>query len=137
MDNSKVVHRFFRVRASARDDNNDLVRGTGHVCLALVPVRGNPKKYRVAASFKSPADSSDRDLGMAIADGRLISRKAGRNFFITAASVETAVKVATSALFERKRTLRRRGRKVSRPFAPDWLVDAVVAKEHVLTAIKR
>lgn len=137
MDNTKVAHRFFRVRASAKDDKNVLVRGTGHVCLALTPCSGNPKKFRVAASFKSPADKLDRGLGITIADGRLASRKAGRNFFVTAASVETAAKAATSALFNRKRALFRRGQKVSRPFAPDWLVQAVVEKEHLLIPLKR
>lgn len=123
---SEIAHRFFRVRASALDDNNQKINGTGHVCLVLKPSTRTPQNYRVAVSFKSPADKLDRELGVKIAEGRLISTRVGRNFRVKAKNLDAAFTVAIDTLFEKERSVFRRGKAVSRPFVPDWLYQAVV-----------
>jgi hypothetical protein len=132
---SKIVHRFFKVRASGLNDQNKVVRGIGHVCVALRPmINGNG--FRVGLSFKSPVDSKDIELGQKIADGRLISRKSNRNFIVRAKTSETAFKQAVQKMFSIKRKVNRRGEMVSRPFVPDWLHNAVMEQQHELTVLK-
>lgn len=133
---SDITHRFFRVRASALDDNQKKVNGIGHVCLVLRPTR-TAQTYRVAVSFKSPADKLDRDLGVRIAEGRLTSPRPGRNFRVTAKSLDGAFSAALSTLFTKSRRVMREGKAVSRPFVPDWLHQAVVEQEHQIQALKR
>lgn len=134
---SDITHRFFRVRASALDDNLQKVNGTGHVCLAVQPSLKDPKSFRVAVSFKSPADKLDRELGVRIAEGRLTSTRPGRNFKVKAKNLETAFEVAVDSLFAKHRRVIRKGKTVARPFVPDWLHQAVVEQERVMIALKR
>ncbi len=135
-DTSDITHRFFKVRASALDDNQKKVNGTGHVCLALRPAR-TPQTYRVAVSFKSPADKLNRELGIKIAEGRLTSARPGRNFRVTAKSIDGAFSAALNTLFTKSRRVIRKGKTVTRPFVPDWLHQAVIEREHQIQALKR
>lgn len=137
MTNTSKFFKFFSVRASALDDNRNLVKGTGHVCVAVQPSARNPQVYRVAVSFKSPADKLDRELGMRIAEGRLTSARPGRHFRVTAKTVDAAFKAALDSLFEKNRRVVRKGKTVTRPFVPDWLHQAVVEQEHRIHALKR
>lgn len=133
---TEIAHRFFRVRASALDDNQQKVNGTGHICLVLRPTR-TPQTYRVAVSFKSPADKLDRELGVRIAEGRLTSARPGRNFRVTAKSIDGAFSTALSTLFTKSRKIIREGKAVNRPFVPDWLHQAVIEQERQIQTLKR
>lgn len=136
MKDTSKFYKFFSVRASALNDNKELVRGTGHVCVAVQPSVRNPKSYRVAVSFKSPADKLNRELGMKIAEGRLISSRPGRNFRINAKNLDSAFDTALDTLFTKSRKVFRKGKAVARPFVPDWLHQAVVEREHRIQALK-
>ncbi len=132
---TNVTHKFFKVRASALNDNQVRINGVGHVCLVLKPVK-NSSKFRVAVSFKSPADKANPVLGTRIAEGRLNSRRAGRNFVVSARSISDATNKALTEMFTKTRRVFRRGHLQRRPFVPDWLFKAVVEKERSLVSIK-
>lgn len=135
-DTDQISHRFFGVRASAMDDNQRKIRGTGHVCLVLKPSVRNRKLFRAAVSFKSPADKLNRELGVRIAAGRLASARPGRSFVIRASNLENAFQTALESIFTKQRKVFRRGKTVMRPFVPDWLHQAVVERERQMIPLK-
>lgn len=138
-NSEKILHQFFRVPASAfaEPEGNKparKVRGVGQVCVVARPLP-NKTRFRVAFSFKSPADKLNRDLGLRIAEGRLLCRKADRNFTVTAKTVKAAFEVALAQLMTKTRKVRRRSSVVTRPLAPDWLHEAVVLREKLLEPV--
>jgi hypothetical protein len=136
MKDTSIAHRFFSVRASALDDNRQKVSGTGHVCLVAKASPKNPTNFKVAVSFKSPVDKLNKELGLKIAEGRLVSSRPGRNFKIRANSVDEAFKVAIEAIFTKQRKVVRKGETVVRPFVPDWLHQAVIEQKRKVVSLK-
>ena len=134
--NSKLVHRYYKVRASAVNDYHARVNGVGHVCVVLSRSKKTPTNYKAAVSFKSPADHFDKERGIQIASGRLRSRKPGRNFRVTGRTVEAAVAEVLRRLLDKRRKVFCRGKAISRPYAPDWFYAAVVEKERQLLPLK-
>lgn len=136
MKTNEISHRFFRIRASALNDDQQKVNGVGHVCLVLKPSLRSKNVFRAAFSFKSPADLANRELGLKIAEGRLTSTRPGRNFKIEAKNLEAAFAVAVEDLFNKSRKVCRKGKMTFRPFAPNWLYQAVVENERQLLPLK-
>jgi hypothetical protein len=133
---SIASHRFFKVKAEAKNDDHKRVVGLGHVCLVLKPSTKNSNNFKAALSFKSPGDVLNRKLGLEIAQGRLASTRPGRNFKVKADSLETAFEVAIDSIFAKNRKVFRKGKEVIRPFVPDWLHQAVVEQNRVLVKTK-
>lgn len=136
-DTVEVTHRFFSVKASCLDDDGKKVNGTGHVCLVLKPYGKNPENFKAAVSFKSPADKLDRDLGVKIAEGRLLSGRPGRTFKVKAKNIDAAFQAALESMLTKNKQVVRKSQTVDRPFVPDWLHQAVVEQERKIHALKR
>lgn len=132
---TKIFYKFFSVAASAVD-HDKRISGTGHVCVVVRPLKNDATRFRVAFSFKSPADKLNRELGVRIANGRLQSRKKGRSLIVTAKSVNSAFTSALETMFTKSRRVNRGPKKITRPLAPDWLHEAVVGNERSLISLK-